>query len=125
MRENKYCFDKGAFPFHLYSSPLPLKPGDWTGSYTFSQRTTSNIVAGKTQLHYFFPPSDSNVLKHFTFFQVKSEHHHLELQEAPWLYLKARSAGEGSGIYLLVLIFSDHRIFLLRRCYVFAPVRKP
>ena len=39
-------------------------------------------------------------------FQVKSEHHHLELQEAPWLYLRSRSAGKGAGVYLLILILS-------------------
>ena len=85
-------------------------------------------MAGKTQLPLIIfvrGPSDSHVVKNFTFIQVKSEHHHLELQEAPWLYLKARSAGKGSGIYLLLLTFSGHRLLLLRRCYVFAPVGKP
>ena len=76
---------------------------------------------------------------HFCQFQVKSEHHHLELQEAPWLYLRARSAGKGAGVNIWMLVFFDCNAvqiwvlnffdcnvlhLSLRRCHVFAPVGK-
>jgi len=88
MRSNKmmeaYDFDEA---LSLSSSIPPLSP--------------SSLETGRAATHSLtkLPP---------ILWQVKSEHHHLEFQENPWLYIRSRSAGKGTGDVLCLHQIGNH-----------------